>query len=94
MRKYFALTIIFFILLGQFKLASEAIELSKEISLELNEERIAAYEERIEEKKFKSHQEEEIYKDAYLRFLIWISNEEYPDYDEEYKENINANLSL
>ena len=94
MKKFFALTIILFILLGQFKLASEAIELSKEISLELNEQRIVAYEKRMEEKNFKSHQEEEIYRDGYLRFLIWISNEEYPEYDEEYKENINASLSL
>jgi hypothetical protein len=88
MKKYFALTIFFFILLGQFKTASEAIEASKELSMELNEENISIYEKRIEEHRFKNSIEEEVYKNGYLGFLIWVTNNEYPEYDEEYKKNI------
>ena len=94
MRKYFILVIVVFILLRQFKVATEAIDESKELSLDLNNSRIAAYEKRIKDKLFKSKQEEEIYREGYLGFLIWISNNEYPEYDEEYKENINVDLSL
>lgn len=88
MKKYFALTILFFILLGQFKTASEAIETSKELSMELNEERISKYEKRIEEDNFKNSIEKEVYKNGYHGFLIWVTNKEYPEYDEEYKNNI------
>ena len=88
MRKYFVLTITFFVLLGQFKTASEQIEISKEFSFELNQENISLYEERIESHNFKSPQEEEIYRNGYMGFLIWITNNEYPEYDTEYKNNL------
>ena len=88
MKKYFVLTIAIFALLGQFKLASDQIEVSKELSFELNEENISLYEERIESDNFKSPQEEEIYRNGYMGFLIWITNNEYPEYDVEYKNNL------
>ena len=49
MRKYFILVIVVFILLGKFKAATEAIDESKELSLDLNDSRIAAYEKRIKD---------------------------------------------
>jgi len=88
MKKYFVLTISLFVLLGQFKLASEQIEVSKEFSLELNQENISLYEERIESHDFESPQAEEIYRNGYMGFLIWITNNEYPQYDTEYKNNL------
>ena len=57
-------------------------------SLDTSKFNISIYEKRIEEHRFKNSIEKEVYKNGYRGFLIWITNKEYPEYDQEYKKNI------
>jgi hypothetical protein len=74
--------------MGQLKSETESLQESIEQTLEINEDVIQFYENRIESQNFKSKNEEIIFRNGYMGFLIWATEQEYPEYDDQYKEKI------
>lgn len=79
--------IIFFSLLSLQKSYDEK-ERAIADSLELNEEILKNYEDRISEAQFKDRESQIRYYDGYRGFLNWITETEYKEMDDEFRERV------